>query len=208
MLLRQSLRQNLTTCSLDWQDAMAVKSVALLPKDQETYSSHSVVSCCSADHKCSHACTDAAQAAHLLLSSSRRCSNTIAILYGSISNGYLVEQSAVVLQQLLNIHGSVNGQPAAAEQQACWLASVDAWQLQQQDDRRDGSFSFTPALDAAAAAAAATGYGREHDRQPLHCQVSTRASPLLSLLLCPATVHLLCLQVTAVKMLAGQLSAS
>jgi hypothetical protein len=129
--------------NLDWQDAMAVQSIALLPENHGTYTEYGTVSSCSAEHKCSHAFTEAAQAAHLLLSSAGRCSSTVAILYGSLSDGYLVEKAQAILHHVLDSHcGRIVGHNSA-EQQASWLASVEAWQLQHQGTRHDGSF-FSP----------------------------------------------------------------
>jgi hypothetical protein len=165
---------------LDSHNAMAVHSVALLSKYHNAYTSYSIVRCCSVDHKCTYTCSDAAQAVHLLLSCNKGCSNTIAILYGSISSGSLSETGASVLENILSSHCNAI-EPAAAEQQACWLASVGAWMLQQQDASADESFSFTPALDAATAAAALAS---ADTIQPLQCQVNSSVAATLAMLCC------------------------
>jgi hypothetical protein len=81
---------------------MAVQSIALLPETRGSYTSYGTVTSCFVEHKCSHAFTEAAQAAHLLLSSTGTCSSTVGILYGSLSDGYLVDQAQAVLQHVLS----------------------------------------------------------------------------------------------------------
>lgn len=149
---------------------MAVQSVALLPKHEDTYRSHGIVRYSCTEYRCSRTCTDAAHAAQLVLSTNRTSSSTVAILYGSFSvQGRLVDQATAVLEQLFSIQCCTAGQPATAAGQACWLASAGAWQLQEQDASPDSSFSFTPALNAATEA---SGQSNQCSSQPLQCQVS------------------------------------